>query len=51
MNAKDLLALEALLVQFRDDSVDREEYKKRESVRFDVAFERNLHPSKEDSNK
>lgn len=39
MNIDDLKELERLLTLFRDDSVDREEYDKRESVRFDVEFE------------
>lgn len=39
MNIDDLKELERLLTLFRDDCVDREEYDKRESVRFDVEFE------------
>ena len=39
MKLEDLKTLERLLTEFRDDSGDREEYDKRESVRFDVGFE------------
>jgi hypothetical protein len=39
MEDKEYQMLESLLRKFRDDSVDREEFDKRESVRFDVAFE------------
>jgi len=35
----DLLELERLLRLYRDDAVDRSEFDKRESLRFDVAFE------------
>ncbi|WP_160165065.1 hypothetical protein [Chrysiogenes arsenatis] len=36
---QELQLLELLLRKFRDDSVDREEHDKRESLRFDVEFE------------
>ena len=40
MTDQEFQALEMLLRKFRDDeSVDREEWDKRESLRFDVAFE------------
>jgi hypothetical protein len=35
----ELRQLEALLRTYRDDSVDRAEWDKRESVRFDVEFD------------
>lgn len=35
----ELKTLEELLRKFRDDSVDRDEWDKRESLRFDVALE------------
>ena len=35
----ELQMLELLLRKFRDDSVDRDEWDKRESLRFDVAIE------------
>ena len=35
----ELKTLEELLRKFRDSSVDRDEYDKRESLRFDVAIE------------
>lgn len=40
MTDQEFQTLEMLLRKFRDDeSVDREEWDKRESLRFDVAFE------------
>jgi hypothetical protein len=39
MTNEELQTLEMLLSKFRDDSFDREEYDKRESLRFDVAIE------------
>ena len=39
MEDQEYQMLESLLQKFRDESVDREEFDKRESVRFDVAFE------------
>ena len=40
MEDKEFQLLEKLLRKYRDDeSVDREEWDKRESLRFDVAFE------------
>jgi hypothetical protein len=39
MEDREYQMLESLLRKFRDDSVDREEFDKRESLRFDVAFE------------
>jgi hypothetical protein len=39
MEDQEYQMLESLLRKFRDESVDREEFDKRESVRFDVEFE------------
>ena len=39
MNDIRLITLELLLKEHRDDAVDREEWDKRESLRFDVEFE------------
>lgn len=39
MSERKLQVLEFLLREFRDDSVDREEFDKRESLRFDAQFE------------
>lgn len=39
MTVKEIKQLERLLKKFRDESVDREEWDKRESMRFDVEFE------------
>ncbi len=39
MTIEELKQLEHLLTLFRDDSFDREEYEKRESLRFDVEFQ------------
>jgi len=39
MTRKELEQLEELLSKFRDDSVDREEFSRREAVRFEVEFE------------
>ena len=39
MKLSDLQELESLLLRYRDDSIDREEFDKRESLRFDVEFD------------
>jgi len=39
MSDSEFQMLELLLRKFRDEAVDREEFDKRESVRFDVEFE------------
>ena len=39
MEKKELAMLADLLVKFRNDSVDREEWDKRDSVLFDVYFQ------------
>ena len=43
MTVKEIKQLERLLERFRDESVDREEWDKRESMRFDVEFELEAH--------
>jgi len=40
MTPEELTVLEVLLAKFRDEAVDRSEFDKRESLRFDVEFER-----------
>jgi hypothetical protein len=39
MTPEELTQLEALLRKYRDDAADREEWDKREAMRFEVAFE------------